>query len=184
MPPNYLPLSTLVKNLGPQMTGLIYDKQASTVPFARVFDEFVTTLGETRPHVDPIPKYLLPFEATLFKREVPKNSVEGHEYIVPPDTDFKARIDWYGEATGATFLHKSDKPSSAIDERIEYVCDRSGTYASKAGKNPNVKARITQKPSKKVGCKARIIVSRDGEDMFIKITGHTGHELGKHPDLI
>jgi hypothetical protein len=148
-----------------------------------VFNEFVTTLGKTRPHADP-PKYLLPFDATLFKREVPKNSLQGHEYIVPLDTDYKAWIEWYGQATGAEFVHRSSKPSSASDERVEYVCNRAGKYVSKAGKNPNVKARITQKQSIKVDCKARIIVTRDDTAMFIKIVGHTGHELGKHCDLI
>ncbi|KAI8353851.1 hypothetical protein B0O80DRAFT_424685 [Mortierella sp. GBAus27b] len=184
MAPQFIPLSSIVEASGSSLEALANNPRASVEPLAAVFSKFVDTLSKTRPYEDPIPKYLLPKDAAMFKRES-LSTTDGLEYVVPIDADYRTWVEMYGRATGATFLLISNKAPEGCDERAEYVCDRSGTYQSKAGKNPGVKARLNQKPSKKVGCKARITISCYAQDktMFIKIKGHTAHAIGTAEDI-
>lgn len=178
MPPQFTPLSSIVESYGNDMDKLIDNPRASVQPLATVFNDFVIAMSKTRPFADPIPKYLLPEDAALLNQE--KND-HGYTVYVAPIADYKVWVENYGRATGATFLLRSNKPSSDCDERAEYFCDRGGTYKSRAGQNPHVKARPQQKPSKKVGCEAGIIIEVKGDVMKIKIKGHTAHTIGKHP---
>ncbi|KAG0201098.1 hypothetical protein BGX31_003893 [Mortierella sp. GBA43] len=181
MSAQFTPFSSIIEALGSDMDKLKVNPRASVEPLATAINGLVTSLGKIKLNQDPIPKYLLPEGAVPFRSEVLSAPDEHmHEYIVLGTTlDYTSWIESFGRATGATFLFRSSKPTNNADVRAEYLCDRSGSYISQAGKNPNVQARLQQKPSKKVRCEARVIirVSEKEGATFIKIKGHTGHAI-------
>ncbi|KAI8345509.1 hypothetical protein B0O80DRAFT_282364 [Mortierella sp. GBAus27b] len=177
----FTPLSYIVESLGSDMDKLRIDPQASVEPLATVINDLVTSMSTIKLHKEPIPKYLLPNEAVLVNQEPQGTSaVDMHEYIVLDTTrDYKAWVEQFRRATEATFLLRSNKQSNSADNRLEYVCDRSDTNTRQAGMNPSVKARPRQKPSKKVGCEARIFIRISANEgaTFIKIRCHTAHTI-------
>lgn len=171
---NSLSPSTLIK-----IDKLAGDASTSLEPFYCVLDMVIDDLRRPM-YADPIPLHLLPKGAVLMETLYQANATPGLSYRVPADTEYEDWIKEYGDATGAQFvLSKDSGPQDCVFKKT-YWCHKSGTYTSKAGLNPLVKARPVQKPTKKCGCEGRIFISqkKDENEICIKIAGHTNHTLG------
>ncbi|RUS15333.1 hypothetical protein BC937DRAFT_92569 [Endogone sp. FLAS-F59071] len=107
--------------------------------------------------------------------------------------DWRAIESWIGEQghrSGARFV-KGRSVYPALDSKStyamkkEYQCHCAGRYESTAGKRPEKKSRLGQKPSKKLGCTSVILVRvvHDGTAQITFNPRHVGHVPGSWEDV-
>lgn len=99
-------------------------------------------------------------------------------------------IDEQGHRSGARFVKgRSVYPAlyskSTYAMKKEYQCHCAGRYESTAGKRPEKKPRLGQKPSKKLGCTSAILVRimHDGTAQITFNPRHVGHVPGSWEDV-
>ncbi|KAG0217916.1 hypothetical protein BGX31_000097 [Mortierella sp. GBA43] len=128
------------------------DQSSSLEPLDEIMRRVLEHLRRRNPYIDPVPKHLLPKDATMIKSSSERSN-RGLVYSVPYHTDYKRWIVDYGKCTGAKFILK---PSRRLEMKEEYCCD----------------TRL---------CKGGIVVIKKEQGavdlwtLHVEITGHTKH---------